>query len=116
MSLSELTALVCSTYNLPGSTELEIADRDHYDALQLESIFHREGIIDPDTQNIRPSHKILAIKRLRELVVAKDGDCGLATAKYAIEDWPRFLAYVKLHGFPDMNGTYTTPWVEMAES
>lgn len=113
MSLRELTDLVRSTYNLPNSVELEIADQTNVDGLILESIFYREGIIDPDTQNVRPSHKILAIKRLRELVIAKNGNCGLATAKYAIEDWHKFLAYVKIHGFPDMNGDYTTPWVKI---
>lgn len=114
MSLIELTTLVRKTYNLPESAELEVTDQMHTDALKLEAAFYREGFINRDTQDIQPHQKIAAIKKLRELVAAKDGSngCGLAMAKYAIEDWKRFFAYVAKKGYPDMNGSANTPWVE----
>lgn len=113
MSLSELTALVIKTYNLPEAAELEVTAHFHTDALKLEAAFYREGFINKDTQDIRPEQKIAAIKKLRELVAAvSTNGCGLAMAKYAVEDWKRFFAYVSKRGYPDMNGSGATPWVE----
>jgi hypothetical protein len=66
-------------------------------AERLKQIVNAEGGIDV------PSNKIPRIKVLREAVTRipelnHPNYMGLADAKYAIENWKRFLKYVQTHG------------------
>ena len=110
LTYSELSALVRDRYNLPDTAELEISEysgMDHPSALRLVEQLTQAGCFTA-TGNIAPDRKIAAIKLLREIVIG-NGDnsngclCGLAQAKYAIEDWENFILYVRQHGFPKMD-------------
>jgi hypothetical protein len=111
LTYSELSALVRNVYNLPDNTELEISEysgMDHPVSIRLMEALKQEGCFTP-TNGIRLDKKIAAIKLLRDLVV-DDGVntngqiCGLAQAKWAIEDWDKFILYVRRHGYPPMGG------------
>jgi hypothetical protein len=57
--------------------------------------------------------KIQGIKILRDIVNGNNNNiCGLAAAKFAIENWKQFVTYVRNHGFPSMdsNGSYDA-WI-----
>jgi hypothetical protein len=56
---------------------------------------------------ILPDKKIPSIKLLREHVISIRGFCGLAQAKNAIEDWQKFLPYVRKNGYPPMDSNDT---------
>jgi hypothetical protein len=48
--------------------------------------------------------KIMAIKALRQAVADDKGFMGLADAKYAVENWASFLAFVEQNGRLPQNG------------
>jgi ribosomal protein L7/L12 len=99
LTMSEIVALVRTTWELPTDCEVVIEGvGENPAALQLVSRLIAEDCLTPFSQ-IRHDKKIASIKLLRELV---GNGCGLAHAKYAIEDWDRFLAYVRVHGYPKM--------------
>lgn len=99
ISVQEITALVREKYGLPFDMVLEISDLTISDA--AKNLVNTLKIRDCLTEfgNIAPDKKIAAIKTLRELV----GNCGLAQAKYAIEDWPCFLDSIRKNGYPPMS-------------
>ena len=106
---AELAVLVRSRYDLPANCELEISGYsgiDHPDAVRLVELLSKEGCLSP-AGAILYERKIASIKLLRELICGtsdnRDGNvCGLAQAKFAIEDWGNFLLYVRKSGFPPM--------------
>ena len=105
LTLGELQSLVCRAYALPVNTEISIegtAVLKHPQYTTLLESFTRDDIIVPGG-NVRAERKISGIKLLRELVTGTGKDCGLAQAKYAVEDWKNFCAYVKQYGFPPMS-------------
>jgi hypothetical protein len=117
LTITEITALVLKTYGLPENTTLEVADFagiDHPDARNLFDALTREKCLEAG--QIRPEMKIASIKLLRSAVCGPSGaptgkQCGLANAKYAIEDFEHFMGYVRRYGFPDMNYSgLSAPW------
>jgi len=140
LTVSELTAIVRHHYALPELTiEIEglnaipvshaitadnlIADLHHrpYPATNvfnpaitadnLIADLHHTNCFDVNN-NIALDHKIAAIKILREVVCnsAPNTQCGLAQAKWAIEDWHRFIKYVRQNGFPKMGTDDNKNW------
>jgi len=113
LTMTEIAALVIDRYNLPSTCEIAIVGyngNEHPDAANLVAALRSEDCLTP-LGGIRPDKKIASIKLLRELVCKSlsriEGDstgnyCGLAQAKYAIEDWDRFLSYVRRYGYPKM--------------
>jgi len=103
MTMIELTALVTAKFMLPGDTVLEIAEYvgvSNPAGEKLRAALQAEGCLTASGQ-IVTDKKIPSIKKLRELV-SFEKTCGLKQAKDAIEDYPRFLAFVQKHGFPPM--------------
>ena len=105
LTKNELAAILMSHYNLPGDIEVELAE-DSTVAEELKRDFFAKGFIHAYDGGIVPHEKINAIKRLRELVP----NCGLAQAKWAVEDWGTFTAYVANNGFPRMSSDDPIVW------
>ena len=114
ITLAEVAAIIQARYNLPMDTELEISEFariDHPIDHKLKASLESNDCLTP-TGAIRPDKKIASIKLLRDLVISqfpaemagRSNKCGLAQAKYAIEDWDRFYPYVRKYGMPPMGG------------
>lgn len=116
LTIAELTEIVRSRYSLPDDVSLEIAGYsgiNHLDADKLISRLQAEDCFDGNF-NPRPEKKIACIKMVRDVYAntVRPGSlvCGLANAKYAVEEWPVFIQYVKKHGFPAMDGSVEPKW------
>jgi ribosomal protein L7/L12 len=116
LTVSELTAIVRHHYALPELTiEIEglnaIPVSHAITADNLIADLHHTNCFDVNN-NIALDHKIAAIKILREMVCnsAPNTQCGLAQAKWAIEDWHRFIKYVRQNGFPKMGTNDNKNW------
>ena len=111
LTIHEVRDLVIRSYALPHTIELEIVSGEHPEAAKLKGIFEKEGFLDGG-KLVYPHLKISAIKTLREVISESGVSCGLAHAKYAVEDWARFIEFVTKHGYPNMNGNARAPWNE----
>ncbi len=110
---TEITAIILTVLYLPLDTTVEVVDdppksepkpKSNLEvANELGEALRKVGCVDL-WGCIRPDKKLLAIKTLRESIP----NCGLAVAKYAIEDWDVFLAYVTRNGIPDMTSGCVT--------
>lgn len=79
---------------LSDCLEIEILSNDNL-ADRVESEVLKAG--GPDVSG----NKIPRIKALREVargIRGQDYVMGLADGKYAIENWDRFIAFIRLHG------------------
>lgn len=65
--------------------------------------------VQADSTNVPPDKKILAIKLLREYLYLVGGEPnGLAATKYAVENFNKFIEYIKTCGLPDMDPSSVT--------
>jgi hypothetical protein len=118
LTLTKATlVLLLSKYMKAPITEIEITPEGNELANRLNDEISRLYPTGSDAHS-----KIAAIKRLRELAATpgtqcdalQRGECySLASAKFAIENWPKFLAYVREHNrIPrdvDSHGTCYSP-------
>ena len=105
MTIAELTDLVRRRYDLPNPLTLEVLQGPHPDAENLRNALKSAALVDVSGL-VFEDRKIAAIKLLREIVP----NCGLAQAKWAIEDLRNFMAHVSAHGFPKMASDEAKHW------
>lgn len=126
LTLAELTALVICRYELPGDATVEIAGMvptpepvkykglndvkrilaGMFDPFTGQNILRNVEVLEPvfglasiNYGTVPPEKKIAAIKALRTQIPG----LGLADAKYAVEAWGVFMAYVLRNGVPPVN-------------
>lgn len=91
LSLSEIRDLVISRFALPMDTQVDIAGMAKCVSPEVEAFFAAMKQYLRVDGTIDPVFKIPAIKKLREFCSSHCGNIlGLATAKYAVEDWANF--------------------------
>lgn len=92
LTLSEITKLVVTMYNLPENTVVEVSDYVGVMASAVTAFFNEMRPYLTANNNIIPQQKIAAIKALRELVrdPITGTYIGLYVAKTTIEDWANF--------------------------
>jgi len=94
LSLNEIRNIVIGRYSLPDDTLVEVAGMVKIVSLEVEEFFAAMKPFCLENGTINPTYKIAAIKKLREFYPGGFSwgvsTLGLATAKYAIEDWANF--------------------------
>ena len=117
LTLTELTALVISSYRLPTNTTLDVDMSGiaiNPDYICLHNVLKKNGCFDETESSILFHKKIESIKLLRNVYSKCRPDgfnyCSLVNAKYAIEEWEKFSTLVKRLGFPSMLDAQNPPW------
>lgn len=79
------------------------------DIIDVEIVENMSAMLVSEIQTLKfqTTEKIAAIKKLREIAL-RDCRCemGLAEAKYAIENWDRFIQYVRIHNTIPVDTNY----------
>jgi ribosomal protein L7/L12 len=113
LTLVEVQKMIRAKYDLPSDVTIEVegfnVDANEAAAVRLQKALENvpvwNGGLDRGIENvfdaggnIRPDRKITAIQALRTELSAHG--LGLAEAKQVIENWHRFMAYVRVNGLP----------------
>jgi hypothetical protein len=106
LTIDEVKAAVARVVGINGEYELKIMypKRNKKNPL-LQELLERMNTEGCFTLNnvIRPDQKIQSIKVLRQFIMDKEPyTCGLAQAKFAVENWTAFCKVVGEKGIPRM--------------
>lgn len=124
LTLTEVARLFVNHYSLPTDTTVEIAPSQEPPsqprsarnlspndmADQINFILRAGDCLDANGHLV-VGKKIAAIKLLRAFLnTDTDTECSLIKAKQAVENYPRFLDYVRKHGVPPMRPNDDVAW------